>query len=602
MARDKLIESLATLTITIALMAAGALVASPSRAADDDHLQCYKIRDPHAYKGIINLDSEQFGVTPGCKIKIKGAKFCAPTQKAVISIDPETPVTDLVAEDLRFDRICYRVKCPSSVIAPQEVTDQFGTRTVDVLKLLEVCTPAVKGSNPPPECGNAIVEPGEECESSLDCDGGAGCGAGCTCVCGALDPQCPDVLELTALAGTGSETTATEEDLGWTGIAHDTDVLDRARVDLAIVCGGSGPSSCGPCEIQGVDPDLGNCRCANLNRVTCDQPFLADGDDCAGAVCECYTAPPTPRSNGNVPTCLVTRLAGEPSGDWNPDTGAGSVALDQRRTVYLGSTLVTPCPTCDGDATPNDGLRDGTCVGGADDTLSCDANASDATFPAPGGGEYSYDCFPGPGLNITGPGLAIDLTLSTGSDSLTGSVVCGFPPTITLDCHCGQCSGDASKPCSSDGDCAGVGTCERDGAGQPLPNPCDDGTCTDAGGGEGTCAAGPTDRLCDGIVRANGRGIIACQTNADCDPMNVGVDAGDCTLTEQRECFLPAIVSQGAADPAQPVAAGVACAPKSSNAAVNVVAGLPGPLRLRLETETVFRCAGNPAFTYPSCP
>jgi hypothetical protein len=71
-------------------------------------------------------------------------------------------------------------------------------------------------------------------------------------------------------------------------------------------------------------------------------------------------------------------------------------------------------------------------------------------------------------------------------------------------------------------------------------------------------------------VRANGDGFVSCQTNTDCDPINIGFDAGDCT--------------------------------RASSTGVNTVIALPGPLRVRLEAETEFRCASNPAFTYPGCP
>jgi hypothetical protein len=295
-------------------------------------------------------------------------------------------------------------------------------------------------------------------------------------------------------------------------------------------------------------------------------------------------------------------MTAQPTGTWNVDSGAGAIDLELVRQVFLGTSLVEPCPTCVGDTTPDDGVRDGTCVGeGENEGMSCDANGSDATFPAPGGGEYSYDCFPEVGLNVSGPGAEIDtLTLSTGSSSLTAAVDCGILPAL---CHCGRCADDHSEPCASDGECLalGLGACEGTSAVFP-PNQCDDLVCADAGGGEGVCTAGPTDSFCDAILRANGEGIIPCLSNADCDPVNIGVEGGDCTLTKQRECFLPTIVADGTPDPAQPVAAGIACTALTSNVGINTVVGLPGALRLRQEAETVFRCAGNPAFTYPSCP
>jgi hypothetical protein len=162
----------------------------------------------------VNLDSPQFGLVAGCKIRIHGTKFCVPTRKQVTEIDPETPVVDFESESLVFDRICYRVKCPASATLATQVTDQFGTRVIETRGITEICTPAVKGPVPNPVCGNAVLEPGEECESAIDCPAGAGCSPSCTCQCMFADPRCPNVLELTSLAGTGSEVTSTDEDLG----------------------------------------------------------------------------------------------------------------------------------------------------------------------------------------------------------------------------------------------------------------------------------------------------------------------------------------------------------------------------------------------------
>ena len=59
------------------------------------------------------------------------------------------------------DRICYDVKCPKVIIDDQEVTDQFGTRTLTKFKAKMVCTPAVKGAS---FCGDNVLDPGEQCD------------------------------------------------------------------------------------------------------------------------------------------------------------------------------------------------------------------------------------------------------------------------------------------------------------------------------------------------------------------------------------------------------------------------------------------------------
>jgi hypothetical protein len=151
------------------------LFAASAHAQPADHLQCYKIKDPNAFRGIVALNSPQFGPTGGCKIKIRGTKFCVPTRKTVVEIDPEVTRVEFESESLQFDRICYKVKCPSGPEPSPQVTDQFGTRIVETRGITEICTPAVKGPAPAPVCGNAVLEPGEECEDASDCGGGAGC-------------------------------------------------------------------------------------------------------------------------------------------------------------------------------------------------------------------------------------------------------------------------------------------------------------------------------------------------------------------------------------------------------------------------------------------
>ena len=47
-----------------------------------DHLKCYRILDPQKLRGIVDLDSPQFGLEPGCKIR-KAMKFCVPAKKSV---------------------------------------------------------------------------------------------------------------------------------------------------------------------------------------------------------------------------------------------------------------------------------------------------------------------------------------------------------------------------------------------------------------------------------------------------------------------------------------------------------------------------------------
>jgi len=384
----------------------------------------------------------------------------------------------------------------------------------------------------------------------------------------------------------------------------------------------------------------------------CDQPFVADADDCSGQICNCYFGAPLPLSSGNTPACVVNRFADNISGTANVDTGAGKVDAHLASVVYLGDTLVQPCPVCGGtcsapaanvgvscaqgidcdsltlcaenadctnagatciaskcyfdgvcsnyDPTPNDGTRGGTCYAGDNDGQSCDIQSRNTTFPAPQSGGYSLDCFPAGAKNVAGGGLRINLSQTTGSVSLPANVLCGYPEfNVNYACPCGVCTGDQNVPCSSNADCTGLGSCQRKTNGLPLPNQCDGNVCSPTGNGEGECSANAfDDKFCDAIVRSSGEGLISCQSNADCDPANIGLVAGACTITKKRECFLDPITATGVQDAAKPFGVTAFCIAATSNDAINTVAGLPGPGRVKNQASSRLFCASNPAVLY----
>jgi hypothetical protein len=348
--------------------------------------------------------------------------------------------------------------------------------------------------------------------------------------------------------------TVTELDSGWTGIAHDADLTDNVVVKASLDCGGTGPA-CGQCDIAGVDPEPRNCRCSNDNTIICNQPFAVNAIDCGvGNICNCYVGPPLSLSAGNTPACIVNRLAVDVTGTANVDEGSGSTNLDLRSQVFLGESLNVPCPVCGGtctagqpvstpcffdsdcdtsfgagdgtcanyDTTINDGVKDGTCFLGRNVGLACDVDAVNESFPAPGGGGHSLDCFPTAGKNVSGAGLIIRLNQNHRTSTLTSNIPCGFGNPFT--CPCGLCSLDPSIPCTSNADCAGGDECKKETNFSPVPNGCDT-ACTDVGGEEGECD-NPTDQGCDGLLRANGEFFIGCTSNADCDPANIGLAGG----------------------------------------------------------------------------
>jgi hypothetical protein len=322
------------------------------------------------------------------------------------------------------------------------------------------------------------------------------------------------------------------------------------------------------------------------------------------------------------------------TGTVDPDAGALDLNVELRAMVYQGIGATVPCPTCGGrclapearldvpcnfnadcdteeeqgecgryDATPGDGEREGLCVGGTSAGFGCDSEGVNTTFPAPGGGGTSLDCFPLPAANMAGQGLIVNLNETTGTASLGTGVPCGFTlPGAERLCPCGQCS-DGAAPCASNVDCTAPATCATD-SGTAFPTECDDEVCTIDATGEGVCADGPIDRFCDQILRSNGRGLLGCNSNADCAAEVVGTP-GACTLEEARECFPTIISAVGKPDPRTPVAVAVSCIASTSSSALNDSIGLPGAMRMISQLALTGRCEpGSPLPYVPGqgCP
>jgi hypothetical protein len=436
-----------------------------------------------------------------------------------------------------------------------------------------------------------------------------------------VDPSCP-VLEETVFYGKvygqcsvdadcevgmcdtqlGHCATTTDFDRGWTGIAHDHDINHAELRRLALRCPDDGEPGCGVCDVLGLAPRPGQCRCANDTRMACDEPFAVDQDDCGGADCLCYAGPPLPFSAGNTPTCVVERYLRDLTGSVDVDSGERQIDVESRETRYLGLNLVAPCPYCDGDLVAGDGVRDGVCVEGRHDGLACDADAVNESFPAPGGGGTSLDCWPDSGKNISGSGVRQHYEQTTASSRLSVSDEweCGYPPFVIRHCHCGVCSNDKMLACNAHADCPDGGLCTRDAAWWPQPDECGgtEAQCILAADGEGECANGPTDRFCDGIVTAAGRGFIACLFDDDCKESAIGIPAGSCTLSRKRKCFFDTVERTGSPDASNPVLASTFCLGQSSGAATNSVFGQPGPAARLWEGKSTFYCAGDGGSQY----
>ncbi len=453
-----------------------------------------------------------------------------------------------------------------------------------------------------------------------------------------IDPAtgCPTILLLETRADDGVTDVATEIDVGWKGAGHDIDPVSGSAMTFALDCSGGTPGNCGSCAITGFDASSGNCRCQNDPRIVCDEPQAADADDCGGSQCQCYIRVPSPVSVYGTPACVYSRAGSDVTGAWDVEAGSGSFTLDERLLVHIGATSFGPCPTCDGDVAPGDGVRDGVCAGGQSSGLSCDAQASDPTWPIPGGGFYSLDCMPTTASNIAGSGLAITHTETTGTSTLASTLPCTDVPGDS--CPCAVCSGNPSVACSSDAGCAALGalcagapsnggvpcsdnadcasadvgpciggilkcsknfgrscttnadclgqnvgpcspqTCSSIGYGVDTRQDACDSACNVDGSGEGECGLA-TVEFCDGYLDEDGHGILACSVNSDCQTFSP--DAGNCTIVQPRDCFAATISATGLPDPATPRTVATMCVPPTSNGGVNTVFGLPGPGRVR---------------------
>lgn len=426
---------------------------------------------------------------------------------------------------------------------------------------------------------------------------------------------CPTGVASTIRAGCSTGSTASGNctiggntqsilSVGWSGLGHGVDIADGYTLAATVTCPGSEAGSCGDCTIDGIDPAADSyasfARCEAAPWTPCTNPFGNDAACPSAGLCGYYLGPPLPVSAGGTPTCTLNRINTDISGTANPDAGSTELSLDLRAKVHNGVSQTQPCPVCDGDTTPQDGVKNGTCIGGARNGQTCDIQAFDLNYsptdvdtPTVG---LSLDCPPSAAQNISGTGLVIDLPLTTGSTILPFGDKCDGVIN-TLDCVCGVCSHDNTVPCNGDATCDALSSgsvCGKGSSGANRePNSCTGYTCTDIGPDDrGQCA--DLQKSCSGAVRANGDGIIACAVNADCDAFITGSgdeadwvcpndDCGDCTLQKPRSCFLNPIQVSGTPDVDNPVMAGLFCLPPTTNSGVNSSTGSPGPGEVKVD-------------------
>ncbi len=427
----------------------------------------------------------------------------------------------------------------------------------------------------------------------------------------------PDVVSFVGRPGTDLDT-------GWTGQAHDLAADDQAPLSAARLgsCDvDTASATCGQCALSGpvlFPGPVKNCFCYNLgNRdasslATCDPeaPSTCSG---AGESCECFYGPPLPISSGGVPVCIVNRYTAPLTGtvnvaDSGPHAGEGGALVRIESSVYNGAAVEQPCPVCQNDPTPRDGVRGGTCKGGVRDGQPCDVQGDNALF-----GAMSVDCQPVRAGNIGNLNIVFN-TATTGTTSLATGPKCTAPGFTSVNCFCDTCATATGEPCNSDADCPGGATCggkrcigganagvpcaatsecPSGSCGRPgqatAPNQCDDTTCSpdsaDPDPNDGICNAGPFDTFCSTET------FRGCSSDTDCTPPPGG-NCGTCKPNQTctgafRNCFLDPIVRTGAPGTQNATLAATFCIAPTTSSSVNTVAGLPGPGALTLPIRVV---------------
>jgi hypothetical protein len=303
-------------------------------------------------------------------------------------------------------------------------------------------------------------------------------------------------------------------DTGWTGISFNQQAIREAQVTTNLDC-----------------PDLTNCT--------------IDGSALVGTT----FGAPLPLSAGGVSTCVVNEFREAITGTYNCETGCSESSVKLLTKVFLVLDANKPCPPCVGDPVPNDGVKGGACDGGKTPDAPCDVGGISDLFQNAGGappdaGKTSNDCLPS--SKSVGE-LNIDLNpLTTGTASVDANVNClGTSPAGS--CYCpdqveaNACLAGSGIPAHV---CSASGFCENN-----APN--------------GVCS---------------GQTFIGCTlTNppqADCEDVSPG--AGSC-IAQPVPCFGTTTSRTGTCGRENGTLAAVFCIPKTRAAAINTVAGLPGP-------------------------
>lgn len=302
----------------------------------------------------------------------------------------------------------------------------------------------------------------------------------------ALNCPCPNGSDVPCTSAQITALIGSDLDSGWTGIAHNADLIEGAEITVRVArrCSDSDElcvedEDC--TETETCDP---TCDCINdtdcevagpTHQKRCITTLTAcdTADDCpAGVDCRPMFGPPLPLSSAGNPVCIISVFDNDITGTSNSATGDSIISVKLKSRIFLGITIDQPCPRC-GRLDQNPEIGDTfTCEGGQFPGATC---TTDSVSPDFGG--TSFACPPELNGNISGSGLAIIFNeVTTGTTTKQAQLPCGsflfqnhpdLGPTTCIDdfsscstnADCSRCTGDATISCSTDDDCIGNGTC-----------------------------------------------------------------------------------------------------------------------------------------------
>lgn len=389
---------------------------------------------------------------------------------------------------------------------------------------------------------------------------------GITLNCG---PNCPPTDGLPCTSAEIITRPGSDLDSGWTGLAHNSDIVEGASVTVrplrkcstsATACehdddcpqGETCKATCDcngdkSCEVTGP---TGSPKCVNTLK-DCNT-----NDDCvAPDTCKYNFGPPLPLVTDGTPVCVMTFFDSPFTGTADAGTGEALVSANLRSRVFTGTVPTTgqeanggPCPVC-GRPSQNPKVGDVfTCDGGQFPGATCTVGGTSKVY-----GGMSTDCPPLLGANVTGSGLVIRFSqVTTGTTSKTAQLPCksiGFTgnPTkpgsnpkcldtgalCSSNADCMRCTGDPTTACTSNANCTGKGTC-AEAPDQPITCGfwCNCGFCDN----NPSLPCFETSDCPDGQTCQQGTGSSSAQNAPQAKPNDCSGDKFICGTTQPERC------------------------------------------------------------------